>query len=56
MIARLDKTYYFADFLERKRFNCSFVKKNFQRMNKKMLKLRVNAIDSTFFLIKFRRK
>ena len=32
MIARLDKSYYFADYLGRKRSICPFLTKNFRQM------------------------
>ena len=37
MIARLDKSYYFADSLERKSVNYSFLKKKYQRVLQKKL-------------------
>ena len=37
MVAQIDATYYFADSLERKRFNCSFLKKKLQRKVQKKI-------------------
>ena len=61
MIARLDKSYYFADFLGRKRSTYPFLTKKFRRMVPRKLQKVDNlygfyAIYSTFLLFKFFQK
>ena len=58
MIARLNKSYYFADSLGRKRSTYPFLTKKFRRMVPRKLKktdnlCNFNAIFSAFLLFKF---
>ena len=48
MIARLDKTYYFADFMGRKRFNYSFLQKQYHCLVQKKLQNRKFVVFKQF--------
>ena len=53
MIARLDKTYYFADSLGQKRTTYSFLTKNYGRMVPRKLQKLIICADFTQFLQHF---
>ena len=50
MMARLDKTYYFADSLGRKRTAYSFLTKKYRRMVPRKLKKLIICLDFTQFI------